>query len=176
MKSACVVASSNSSSLRRPFLETNLFTEMPYDYVTGLYFFGTGFYDPTIGRSIQQDLFAGILPNPLSRLCFRVGGIVRRVLGGGMAGRLFGLFLVLAGLTELANLQLGIRYLTPFSLFFALVAIVFLLLEEAHLDEIGVDSDAQDESRNQSAPNSLQKVPVKEDRGKACQYADGNGE
>ncbi len=46
--------------------ETLTFTEMPYDSVTGLYFFGTRFYDPTIGRFVQQDSFAGVLANPLS--------------------------------------------------------------------------------------------------------------
>ncbi len=46
--------------------ESLKFTSMPYDSVTGLYFFGTRFYDPTIGRFVQQDSFAGVPSNPLS--------------------------------------------------------------------------------------------------------------
>ncbi len=39
---------------------------MSSDVVTGLYFFGTRFYDPTIGRFVQMDTFAGSLADPLS--------------------------------------------------------------------------------------------------------------
>ncbi len=46
--------------------ESLRFTEMPYDVVTGLYFFGTRFYDPTIGRFVQMDTFGGVLSRPLS--------------------------------------------------------------------------------------------------------------
>jgi RHS repeat-associated protein len=46
--------------------ETLRFTEMPYDSLTGLYFMGTRFYDPTIGRFVQMATSAGVLPNPLS--------------------------------------------------------------------------------------------------------------
>ncbi len=46
--------------------ESLKFTTMPYDSATGLYFFGTRFYDPSIGRFVQQDSFAGRLSDPLS--------------------------------------------------------------------------------------------------------------
>jgi len=54
--------------------ETLKFTEMPYDSVTGLYFFGTRFYDPTIGRFIQPDSSAGVLSDPLSLNAYAYAG------------------------------------------------------------------------------------------------------
>ena len=42
---------------------TRPFTK-PYDSVTGLYYFGARFYDPTIGRFVTQDSYSGKNEHP----------------------------------------------------------------------------------------------------------------
>jgi RHS repeat-associated protein len=40
------------------------------DSVTGLYVFGSRYYDPSIGRFVTQDSYAGILSDPSSLNCY----------------------------------------------------------------------------------------------------------
>src|SRR5206468_10514602 len=46
--------------------ETYKFTGKPVSQTTGLYYYGARWYDPTIGRFISQDPYAGRLSNPQS--------------------------------------------------------------------------------------------------------------
>jgi RHS repeat-associated protein len=46
--------------------EVFMYTDKPYDSVTGLYYFGARFYDPNIGRFVTQDSYWGKQRDPQS--------------------------------------------------------------------------------------------------------------
>ncbi|MGD0476935.1 MAG: RHS repeat-associated core domain-containing protein [Nitrososphaerales archaeon] len=47
--------------------EVFMYTDKPYDSVTGLYYYGARFYDPATGRFITQDSYTGTTRDPVTQ-------------------------------------------------------------------------------------------------------------